>query len=113
MRSVTYVALLLGVVAASGVAAASSGTVALGSSSASGREATLRSTDVVNALAAEPDGTLVAAGSSRRGAHGRRFALARYTAAGKLDRRFGTGGKVLTGFGLRMVRPGYVFRRNR
>jgi uncharacterized delta-60 repeat protein len=66
-----------------------------------------RSTDVVRALVAEPDGTLIAAGRSRRGAHGQRFALARYTPAGKLDRRFGTGGKVLTGFGLRMARPGF------
>src|SRR5262245_53660094 len=66
-----------------------------------------RSTDVVRALAVEPGGTLVAAGSSRREAHARRFALARYTAAGKLDRRFGSGGRVLTGFGLRFVRPGF------
>ena len=81
--------------------------VALGSSSAKGREGTLRSNDGVGALGVEPDGTLVVAGSSRVGgpSHGRRFALARYTAAGKLDRRFGTGGKVLTGSGLRFVRP--------
>jgi uncharacterized delta-60 repeat protein len=107
MRSVTYLALLSGVVAASVVAATSPGTVALASGGASGRTGMVRSTDVVGALAAEPDGTLVAAGSSRRGAHGSRFAFARYTAAGKLDRRFGTGGKVLTGFGLRWVRPGF------
>jgi uncharacterized delta-60 repeat protein len=76
-------------------------------SASSGRAGTVRSQDGVAALGVEPDGTLVAAGSSRLGgpAHGRRFALARYTAAGKLDRRFGTGGKVLTGFGLRFVRP--------
>jgi uncharacterized delta-60 repeat protein len=72
--------------------------VALGSISARGREGTLRSTDDASALAAERDGTLVAAGSSRKGS-GRRFALARYTPDGTLDRRFGTGGKVLTGFG--------------
>ena len=75
-------------------------------SASSGREGTLPSNDGVAALGVEPDGTLVAAGSSRMGrAHGRRFALARYTAAGKLDRRFGTGGKVLTSFGLRFARP--------
>lgn len=81
--------------------------VALGSSSAKGREGTLRSNDGIGALGVEPDGTLVVAGSSRVGGptHGRRFALARYTATGGLDRRFGTGGKVLTGFGLRFVRP--------
>ena len=76
-------------------------------SASSGREGTLRSNDGVDALGVEPDGTLVVAGWSRLGgpARGRRFALARYTAAGKLDRRFGTGGRVLTGFGLRFVRP--------
>jgi uncharacterized delta-60 repeat protein len=76
-------------------------------SASSGGAGTVRSQDGVGALGVEPDGTLVVAGSSRVGGptHGRRFALARYTAAGKLDRRFGTGGKVLTGFGLRFVRP--------
>jgi uncharacterized delta-60 repeat protein len=75
-------------------------------SASSGRADTVRSQDGVGALGVEPDGTLVAAGSSRLGGPShRRFALARYTAAGKLDRRFGTGGKVLTGFGLRFVRP--------
>jgi uncharacterized delta-60 repeat protein len=73
--------------------------VALGSSSARGREGTARSTDGAYALAAGRDGKLVAAGFSRRGNHEPRFALARYTAGGTLDRRFGTGGKVLTGFG--------------
>jgi uncharacterized delta-60 repeat protein len=99
--SVRYLALLSGVVAVSVLAVASPGAVALGSSSA-GR---YTGTDVVGALAAGPDGTLVVGGGSRRGAQGSRFALARFTAAGKLDRRFGTGGRVLTGFGLRFVRP--------
>jgi uncharacterized delta-60 repeat protein len=80
------------------VAVASLGT-AVGSSSARGLEGTSRSTDGANALAAGRDGKLVAAGLSRRGSHGPRFALARYTAGGTLDRRFGTRGKVLTGFG--------------
>lgn len=51
-------------------------------------------------MAAGRDGKLVVAGLSRQGAR-RRFALARYTATGALDRRFGTGGKVLTDFGAR------------
>lgn len=69
-------------VAAVAVAVASLGTVALGSDSARGREGTSRSIDVANALAAGRDGKLVAAGLSRRGSHGPRFALARYTAGG-------------------------------
>ena len=85
-------------VAAVGVAVASLGTVALGSSSASAREARSRTTvDFGEALAAGRDGKLVVAGLSS--CSGRSFALARYTAAGTLDRSFGTGGKVLTRFG--------------
>ena len=83
-------------VAAVAVAVASLGTVALGSGSASGREGT-RSTDLAYAVAAGRDGKLTVAGLSTH--RGRDFALARYTAAGRLDRRFGTGGKVLTDFG--------------
>jgi uncharacterized delta-60 repeat protein len=49
--------------------------------------------DTANAVATEADGKLVAAGQ------GVAFALARYTADGSLDPRFGRGGKVLTGFG--------------
>jgi uncharacterized delta-60 repeat protein len=45
---------------------------------------------VARALAVQPDGKIVAAGSA-----GRYFALARYTGAGKLDPAFGRGGKVL------------------
>ena len=78
------------------VAVGALGTVALGSRSASGREVG-RSTDVANALAEARDGKVVVAGLSTL--RGRVFTLARYTAAGKLDRRFGTGGKVLTDFG--------------
>ena len=83
-------------VAAVAVAVASLGTVALGSGSASGRQGT-RSTDLAYAVAAGRDGKLTVAGLSTH--RGRDFALARYTAAGRLDRRFGTGGKVLTDFG--------------
>jgi uncharacterized delta-60 repeat protein len=47
--------------------------------------------------------TVVVAGLSRRGVitNPIRMALARYTAAGRLDRRFGTGGEVLADFGAR------------
>ena len=87
-------------VAVVGVAVASLGTVALGSSSASAREGRSRtSVDLGEALAAGRGGKLVVAGLSS--CSGRSFALARYTAAGTLDRSFGTGGKVLTGFGAR------------
>jgi len=57
------------------------------------------SDDFATAVAIQPDGKIVVAGFSH--AHGRNsdFALARYTASGKLDEGFGAGGKVLTGFG--------------
>jgi uncharacterized delta-60 repeat protein len=55
------------------------------------------SQDWAYALAIQRDGRLVAAG---RSAHGHwRFALARFTAKGRLDPTFGRGGKVLTEFG--------------
>src|SRR5439155_9584117 len=49
----------------------------------------------------QPDGKIVAAGSSDRPAHlpGERFALARYRSHGGLDAGFGNGGMVLTSFG--------------
>jgi uncharacterized delta-60 repeat protein len=57
-----------------------------------------RSVDLGKALAIVRDGKLVVAGvSSRRGFAG---AVARYTASGRLDPGFGTGGRVLTDFGL-------------
>ena len=114
-------------VAMVGVAVASLGTVALGSSSASAREGRSRTTvDLGEALAAGRNGKLVVAGLSS--CSGRSFALARYTAAGTLDRSFGKGGKVLTGFGARSfaaarslaIRPdgkivvaGYAYVRSR
>jgi uncharacterized delta-60 repeat protein len=53
-----------------------------------------------NAVAIQADGKLVVAGSSGIIADGPwRFALSRYTARGKLDPTFGSGGKVLTRFG--------------
>jgi uncharacterized delta-60 repeat protein len=58
--------------------------------------------DEAYALAIQADGKIVAAGSAeqvvRAGIDD--FALARYTADGRLDRRFGLGGKVVTDFGL-------------
>ena len=50
------------------------------------------------ALLLEPDGKLVAAGSSGLGANSR-FALARYDANGRLDPSFGNGGTVTTAIG--------------
>jgi uncharacterized delta-60 repeat protein len=81
------------------MAAACLGTVAFASSS-TGRESRARSVDLGEAMAAGRDGKLVVAGLSRQGSR-RLWALARYSAAGHLDRRFGTGGKVLTDFGAR------------
>jgi uncharacterized delta-60 repeat protein len=59
--------------------------------------ARIPSQDLAYALAIQRDGKIVAAGRSARG--GWRFALARYTASGKLDPSFGRGGKVLTDVG--------------
>jgi uncharacterized delta-60 repeat protein len=55
-------------------------------------------TDVVNAVAIQPDGKIVAAGYSISSGTFR-FALARYTPDGALDPDFGSGGKVITSFG--------------
>jgi uncharacterized delta-60 repeat protein len=86
-------------VAAVGVAVASLGTVALGSSSASNLEGRSRSVDLAHAIAVGGEGKLTVAGLSS--GTSRDFALARYTAAGTLDRGFGRSGKVLTAFGAR------------
>lgn len=48
-----------------------------------------------NALQVQPDGKLVAAGYSYS-TNGNDFALIRYTAGGRLDTGFGTGGRVIT-----------------
>ena len=85
-------------VTAVGVAVACLGTVAFGSSAANGRQGRPQSRDLAYALAAGRDGKLAVAGVSRVGGI-YQWAVARYTAAGTLDRGFGTGGKVLTGFG--------------
>ncbi len=54
--------------------------------------------DYAAAAAIQPDGRIVVAGWTSDGSDAD-FALARYTAAGKLDATFGAGGKVTTGFG--------------
>ena len=82
-----------------GVAVASLCTVALGSNSAGGSTLVSRSVDLGRALVADRAGKVVVAGLSS--GRQRTFALARYTAEGRLDRRFGVGGMVLTGFGPR------------
>jgi uncharacterized delta-60 repeat protein len=82
-----------------GVAVASSlGTVALGSSTASVREGRSSSVDLAYAIGIGRDGKLVVAGSSAQGSS-TDFAVARFANSGRLDRSFGTGGKVLTSFG--------------
>jgi uncharacterized delta-60 repeat protein len=55
--------------------------------------------DFAHALAIQPDGKIVVAGESEpSGQSYSDFALARYTSRGRLDRRFGASGKVLTNF---------------
>jgi len=55
--------------------------------------------DTANALILQPDGKLVAAGSSHRPGALIDFALARYLPGGSLDSTFGIDGKVTTSFG--------------
>lgn len=55
--------------------------------------------DEALAVAVQPDGKILVAGSSDQGASGHDFALARYHADGTLDTSFGTGGRVTTTFG--------------
>lgn len=50
--------------------------------------------EFVNAIAIQPDGNILAAGTAEILDNGRDFAIARYTAAGTLDPTFGIGGKV-------------------
>jgi uncharacterized delta-60 repeat protein len=50
-------------------------------------------------VAIQPDGRIVAAGSTTLSAKRRDFAIARYRKNGSLDARFGRGGKVTTNFG--------------
>jgi uncharacterized delta-60 repeat protein len=53
-----------------------------------------------HAVALQPDGRIVVAGMRSDGMRAEGFALARYTANGALDPSFGSGGKVLTDFGV-------------
>jgi uncharacterized delta-60 repeat protein len=55
--------------------------------------------DAANALVVQPNGRLVAAGSSVNASLDNDFALARYKPNGSLDPAFGTGGKVTTPVG--------------
>ncbi|WP_019925299.1 hypothetical protein [Nocardia sp. BMG111209] len=55
--------------------------------------------DHANAVAIQPDGRVVIAGSTHDPAQGDNFVLVRYGADGKQDNSFGTGGKVTTDFG--------------
>lgn len=52
--------------------------------------------DVITGLAIQPDGKIIAVGSSRCGHYCSKFALARYTSYGSLDSTFGSGGTVTT-----------------
>ncbi len=52
-------------------------------------------TDVADAAVLQPDGKIIAAGRT-----GGDFALARYNSDGSLDATFGTGGRVITDFGV-------------
>jgi uncharacterized delta-60 repeat protein len=58
-----------------------------------------RTLDAVAGVAVQPDGKIVAAGSSQAADSSSEFALARYLPNGRLDRSFGASGRVLTGFG--------------
>ena len=53
--------------------------------------------DQVNAVAIQPDGKIILAGTADNGSY-EEFALVRYNAHGSLDTGFGTGGKVTTSF---------------
>jgi uncharacterized delta-60 repeat protein len=57
------------------------------------------STDEANAVVIQPDGKIVAAGSSGKAGRGMDAALARYERDGSLDPSFGGAGTVLTNFG--------------
>src|SRR5215211_932887 len=63
--------------------------------------ADLGSSGSAAAVAIQRDGKIIAAGAAVRtnALGGQQFALARFTASGRLDRSFGTGGSVLTRFG--------------
>jgi uncharacterized delta-60 repeat protein len=55
--------------------------------------------DVANAVLVQPDGRIVAVGTSHGTTTGDNIAVARYTADGSLDAGFGTGGQISTDLG--------------
>lgn len=55
--------------------------------------------DQANAIALQPDGKILVAGSVDEAPKGKSFALSRYNADGSLDTSFGTGGSVISSFG--------------
>jgi uncharacterized delta-60 repeat protein len=64
----------------------------------------LASFSVGNAVAIQPDGEIVVVGDAALD-----FGITRYTAAGKLDRSFGDGGKVVTNIGLSKESDGSMY----
>jgi uncharacterized delta-60 repeat protein len=58
----------------------------------------LAGSDHLGDVAIQPDGKIVAAGSTYSSGQNAAFALARYTMSGKLDKTFGSNGKVQTSF---------------
>ena len=54
--------------------------------------------DSLNAIAVQPDGKIVAAGSASRPGQGPQFGVARYNPDGSLDLSFGSAGKTTTNF---------------
>ncbi|MDQ6766152.1 MAG: dockerin type I domain-containing protein [Verrucomicrobiota bacterium] len=54
------------------------------------------SSDTLSRMAVQPDGKIVAIGSTRASTGSNKYALARYNPDGTLDNTFGTGGKVTT-----------------
>lgn len=67
----------------------------------------VKSDDRAFAAVVQADGKVVVAGYSN-GSGRSRFALIRYTAAGKLDASFGSGGKVLTDFGVKRIATAFA-----
>jgi uncharacterized delta-60 repeat protein len=63
---------------------------------------------IANAIAIQPDGKIVAVGTSHSTATGDNIVVARYTSDGKLDTGFGDGGKVSTDLGTRADRANAI-----
>ena len=57
--------------------------------------AILSSHDIAYSVALQPDGKIIAAGSSNYGSNNN-FAVVRYNSSGSLDTTFGVGGKLTT-----------------